>query len=98
MNLNPAQYLSVRYGRNSNNQPYGADAHTPPSGRGESTNKFNSINANHNWVLGSALNEFIFQYADFDNAISANSLEPAQRFPNGVHRTERQHASEDPAE
>ena len=83
-NLSAAQYLQVRYGRNSNEQPYGADARTPPSGWGTSTNEFNSINANHNWVLGGALNEFIFQYADFANAITANSTDPAQSFPNGV--------------
>ena len=52
---------------------------------GVSANTFNSINVNHNWVLGgSRLNEFIFQYADFANAITANSLEPFQQFPNGV--------------
>jgi outer membrane receptor protein involved in Fe transport len=83
-NITASQYLSVRYGRNSNEQPYGADGRTPPSGWGESTNEFNSINANHNWVLGGALNEFIFQYADFANAITANSNDPAQLFPNGV--------------
>ena len=82
--LGASQYLSVRYGRNSNNQPYGADGRTVPSGWGTSTNEFNSINANHNAVLGSALNEFIFQYADFANAITANSLDPYQLFPNGV--------------
>ena len=47
---------------------------------------FNSINVNHNWVLGGCkLNEFIFQYADFANASSAQ--QPATRtqtFPNGV--------------
>lgn len=84
-NLNPQQYLSVRYGYNKNNQPYGTDPNVPPNGWGESTNKFNSINLNHNWVLGGAkLNEFIFQYADFANAITANSLDPSQLFPNGV--------------
>jgi outer membrane receptor protein involved in Fe transport len=83
-NVSPSQYLSVRYGRNSNSQPFGADGRTPPSGWGESTNEFNSINANHNWVLGGMLNEFIFQYADFANAITANSLDPYQLFPNGV--------------
>jgi hypothetical protein len=84
-NLNPQQYLSVRYGYNKNNQPYGADPNVPPNGWGVSTNKFNSINLNHNWVLGGAkLNEFIFQYADFSNAITANSLDPSQSFPNGV--------------
>ena len=84
-NLNPQQYLSVRYGYNKNNQPYGVDPNVPPNGWGGSTNKFNSINVNHNTVLGGAkLNEFIFQYADFANAITANSLDPSQSFPNGV--------------
>jgi outer membrane receptor protein involved in Fe transport len=84
-NLSASQYLAVRYGRNTNSQPYGADARTPVSGWGTSTNEFNSINANHNWVVGAnGLNEFIFQYADFANAISANSLDPQISFPNGV--------------
>jgi Carboxypeptidase regulatory-like domain/TonB dependent receptor-like, beta-barrel len=83
--LSPAQYLSVRYGYNKNSQPYGVNANTPPKGWGESGNKFNSVNINHNYVLGgSKLNEFIFQYADFANAITANSLDPAQTFPNNV--------------
>jgi Carboxypeptidase regulatory-like domain/TonB dependent receptor len=84
-NVSPSQYLSVRYGYNKNSQPYGVTPNSPPPAWGESGNKFNSINLNHNWVLGGAkLNEFIFQYADFDNAITANSLEPAQTFPNNV--------------
>ncbi len=83
--LNASQYLSVRYGRNTNSQPYGVDPSTPPSGWGTSSNTFNSINANHNWVLGGAkLNEFIFQFAEFANAITANSLDPQVSFPNGV--------------
>ena len=84
-NLTPSQYLSVRYGRNTNSQPYGADARTPVSGWGTSENEFNSINVNHNWVVGAnGLNEIIVQYADFANAISANSLDPQISFPNGV--------------
>ena len=56
-----------------------------PSNWGDSTNKFNSFNLNHNWVLGgSKLNEFIFQYADFQNYITASSNDPYQTFPNGV--------------
>ena len=35
-NLNPAQYLSVRYGCNKNSQPYGATPHTPPDDWGDS--------------------------------------------------------------
>src|SRR5262249_1529706 len=84
-NLNAAQYLSVRYGRNNNSQPYGAARTNTFDNWGDSTNKFNSINLNHNWVLGgSKLNEFIFQYADFRNNIASRSLEPNQSFPNGV--------------
>ena len=83
--MTPTQYVAVRYGRNTNTQPYGADPQIPPSGWGESENTFNSVNLNHNWVLGgSRLNEFIFQYADFANAISANSLDPQITYPNGV--------------
>ena len=66
-------------------QPYGASPQTPPNGWGTSENSFNSINLNHNWVLGgSKLNEFIFQYADFRNHIGANSTDPYELFPNGV--------------
>jgi outer membrane receptor protein involved in Fe transport len=85
MNLNPSHYVTVRYGRNSNTQPYGASPTSPPSNWGTSDNKFNSINANYNWVVGgSMLNEMIFQFADFGNFISANSGDPTETFPNGV--------------
>ena len=81
--MNAQQYLSVRYGRNTNSQPYGANSHTAPNGWGDSVNTFNSVNLNHNWVLGGAkLNEFIFQYADFRNHIGAASTDPYQAFPN----------------
>ena len=84
-NMAANQYLSARYGRNQNSQPSGANAKTPVNGWGNSENEFNSFNVNHNWVLaGTRLNEFIFQYADFANHISANSSDPYQVFPNGV--------------
>ena len=44
-NLTPTQYMSVRYGRNQNAQPYGAAPNRPPSNWGDSTNDFNSVNA-----------------------------------------------------
>ncbi|HEY0875139.1 MAG TPA: TonB-dependent receptor [Vicinamibacterales bacterium] len=85
MTLTPEHYVAVRYGRNTNSQPYGAGPTATVNNWGESQNTFNSINVNHNWVIGgSKLNEFIFQYADFSNAITANSLDPYQIFPNGV--------------
>ena len=62
--------MSVRYGRNTNSQVYNAAPRAVPENWGDSVNTFNSINLNHNWVLGgSKLNEFIFQYADFENHI-----------------------------
>ena len=84
-NLSPRQYLTVRYGRNQNAQPYGATPLATPDNWGDSKNRFNSINVNHNMSLpGSRLNEFVFQYADFDNHISARSNDAYQSFPNGV--------------
>jgi hypothetical protein len=84
-NLDSSNYMSVRYGRNQNSQPYGAASNRTPSAWGNSTNEFNSINVNYNRVIGaSKLNEFIFQYADFANNISANSQDPYKLFPNGV--------------
>ena len=84
-NINPSQFLTVRYARNNNSQIYGASPTSTPDNWGDSKNTFNSFNVNHNWVLpGSKLNEFIFQYADFANNISARSTAPNQSFPNGV--------------
>ena len=50
-NLTPTQYLTVRYGRNQNSQPYGAAPLATPDNWGDSKNKFNSINVNHNMSL-----------------------------------------------
>ena len=84
-NLSPDQFLSVRYGRDTNSQPYNAAPNSTFDNWGDSTNKFNSINLNHNWVLGgSKLNEFIFQFADFGNNIASRSSAPNESFPNGV--------------
>ncbi|MCU1382858.1 MAG: TonB-dependent receptor [Acidobacteria bacterium] len=84
-NLSPSQFLSVRYGRDTNSQPYGAAPNSTFDNWGDSTNKYNSINVNHNWVMsGSKLNEFIFQYANFGNQILSRSSAPNQTFPNGV--------------
>ena len=84
-NLTPRQYLTVRYGRNDNSQPYGATPLSTPDNWGDSKNRFNSVNVNHNLSLsGSKFNEFVFQYADFDNHISARSNNAYESFPNGV--------------
>ncbi len=85
VNVNANQYLSVRYGRNTNSQVYGVGTRATPDSWGDSVNTFNSFNMNHNWVLGGTkLNEFIFQYADFANTILGRTSNPGQGFPNGV--------------
>jgi outer membrane receptor protein involved in Fe transport len=84
-NLTATQYLSVRYGRNTNSQVYGATTRRVADSWGDSENEFNSINVNHNWALGGAkLNEFVFQYADFGNNVTARTPDAQQTFPNGV--------------
>jgi hypothetical protein len=84
-NMTAAQYLSVRYARNNNSQPYNAAPNRTFDNWGDSKNKYNSINLNHNWVMGgSKLNEFIFQFADFGNNIASRSSDPNELFPNGV--------------
>ncbi len=83
--MNPNNYLSVRYGYDKNEQPYGAGPSTPPEGWGVSTNKFHSVNVNLNSALsGGRLNEFVYQYSYFKNFISANSNLPYESFPGGV--------------
>ncbi len=83
--FNPNNYLSIRYGYNKNEQPYGTGPSTPPEGWGTSTNKFHSANVNINSALsGGRLNEFVYQFSYFNNFISANSTLPYESFPNGV--------------
>lgn len=84
-NISPTQFVAVRYGRNTNSQVYNASSRAVPENWGDSANSFNSINLNHNWVLGGGkLNEFIFQYADFSNTVAARTQAPQMTFPNGV--------------
>ena len=83
--MTPEQFLTVRYGRNTNSQVYGATTLSVPENWGDSENKFNSFNVNHNWILGGGkLNEFIFQFADFGNVVAARTGAPQESFPNFV--------------
>ena len=85
-NLTPSQFAlgSLRPQHQLAGLRRGARALVPENW-GDSANTFNSINLNHNWVLGgSKLNEFIFQYADFENNILSRTDAPQQTFPNGV--------------
>ena len=79
------QYVSLRYGRDHNTQPSGAGPTIAHSAWATSTNSFDSVNVNHNWVARSSLlNEVVVQYADFVNDIPANSTGPSFALQNGV--------------
>lgn len=84
-NINDAQYLSIRYGHDNSGFPTEVGPTRTPDSWGDATNTYHSINVNHNWVLGgSKLNEFVFQYADFSNLLSARTTAPSISFSNSV--------------
>jgi hypothetical protein len=81
----PAHYVAVRYGSDRNSQPTGATPNAARSSWGTGTNTFDSVNANHNWVIGSStLNELVVQYADFVSDVSSSTPGPALRFARTV--------------
>jgi outer membrane receptor protein involved in Fe transport len=85
-NINPAQYLTVRYGQQKTSTAYGTGPLVAPNARGVLENKLHSILVSHNYVLSeNKLNEFVFQYADFDNTISPTSSDPSELFTNNVY-------------
>ena len=84
-NLSPTQFLSLRYGRNTNSFPFGASPTATPDNWADAKNRFNSFNVNHNWVLGRArLNELVLQYSNFGDVIVERTKAPNQMFQNGV--------------
>jgi hypothetical protein len=77
----PTQYLAVRYGRDHNTQPIGAGPTIAHSAWATTTNSFDSINVNHNWLVRpSVLNETVVQYSDFVNDTPANGTGPSILF------------------
>ncbi len=86
VNISPKQYLQVRYGFQKNTDKYGASALATPDSLGTVTNKYQSILAGHSFQIGTdSLNEFVFQYTTFENAITADSTAPYLYFPSGAH-------------
>ena len=85
-NLSAAQYVQVRYGYQENADKYGASSLATRDSLGTVSNKYKSYLLGHTWQAGGeSLNEFLFQYAKFDNLISADSNAPTIYFPNGAH-------------
>lgn len=85
VNIDPRQFLQVRYGYQKNTGKYGAGPLYTPDALGTLKNEYQSFLVGHQWTLpGGSLNEFVFQYSKFDNSIAADSNSPALYFPSGV--------------
>jgi len=83
--LSASQFLQVRYGYQKNSQLYGVYANHTPDSFGTISNKYESILAGLQSQFGqNAMNEFVFQYTKFDNAITPNSDNPTIYFASGV--------------
>ncbi len=82
--ISPKQYLQVRYGYQKNSDKYGQSTLPAPSSLGTITNNYKSLLAGLSSQIGSdMLNEALFQYSKFNNAITANSNQPFIYYPSG---------------
>lgn len=89
IDINPQQFLQVRYGFQQNSDIYGASPLAAPNSIGLLENDYESILVGHTWQLsGSMFNEAVFQYTSFDNTIVPNSNEPFIYYPSGFHTGE----------
>jgi outer membrane receptor protein involved in Fe transport len=83
--LSPQHYVAVRYGHDRNSQPSGAGLRAAHSSWATTTNTFNSLNLNHNWVTGpSSINELVVQGATYVSDVPANTIGPSYRFARTV--------------
>jgi hypothetical protein len=79
------QYFAIRFAHDDNSQPTNVGLKNAHSSWAPSTNTFESLNANHSWISGSAsLNEFVFQYSSFRNDIPQPTGGPTFMFASGV--------------
>lgn len=84
-NATARQLVQVRYGYQKNSDKYGAAPNYMPSSLGTVSNEYESLLAGHQSQIGSSkLNDFVFQWTRFDNAITADSNDPFLYFPSGV--------------
>jgi len=83
--ISAKQYLQVRYGYQKNSDKYGANPLADPSSLGTVSNDYKSLLVGHTTHLcTTALNEAVFQYTKFQNAITADSNLPSILTPSGV--------------
>jgi hypothetical protein len=91
VNIATSQLLTVRYGYQKNSQKYGASPNATPDSLGTLTNEYESILVGHAApISANMINEFFFQYTNFDNLISADSDNPTLIFPSGTRSGQNQ--------
>ncbi len=89
VDLNPSNYLQVRYGYQKNDDKYGASALAAPTSLGTITNEYESVLGGWTSQISSnMLNEFLYQYTSFDNVIAPDSDDPFIYYPGGFHTGE----------
>jgi hypothetical protein len=81
VNIDPKQFLTVRYGQQNSTTVYGVYPGYAPNSWASLKNTFHSILASHNYLIGDdKLNELLFQFADFQNQITPDSFDPVEFF------------------
>ncbi|HKR66562.1 MAG TPA: TonB-dependent receptor [Thermoanaerobaculia bacterium] len=79
------QLIQVRYGFQKNTDIYGTSPLYLPSNQGTINNDYKSILGSHSFTIGGdKLNEFVYQWTRFENAILPVSNDPNIYFPSGV--------------
>jgi hypothetical protein len=84
--LAPAQQLQVRYGSQDYQDMYSASPLSTPDNLGILNSEYRSILAGHTAQVGTSMvNDFVFQYSTFENAILPRTDAPTLIFANGVN-------------
>lgn len=84
-NLSTKNFLQVRYGYQKNTDKYNAVTNATPDNFGTLVNELSSfLGGLQSQVSDSSFNELIIQYAEFENSITADSLNPTLNFPSGI--------------
>lgn len=85
-NLTASQMLQVRYGSQTYEDVYSASPTSTPDNLGILNSDYSSVLVGHNAQIGtSMLNEFIYQFTDFENGIMPVTDAPTLVFANGVN-------------
>ena len=84
--ISPSQQLQARYGAQEYSDVYSANALSTPDNVGILNSEYASVLVGHTAQLGgSMVNDFLYQYSTFENAILPASNNPTLLFSNGVN-------------